>query len=171
FLEGLLERGEVLGRDRPLERLPVLGHVLVERLLVLRAHEGAELHEALDLLVLEVRHRPVAGLGGIEELPRPGADLGHDAREARLDRGHVLDRHRVLAAPERERLDLRFELFVGHRSHPCWSPAAGPYLAPTAAARREPPSYRTSPCGATRVARSTGNLRARRAGRFAGSLV
>src|SRR5262249_8276019 len=57
--EGLLEPRKVLGRDRLLERFPVLGEVLVDGRLVLRPHEGAHLEQADDLLVLELRHGPV----------------------------------------------------------------------------------------------------------------
>src|SRR5262245_60661374 len=57
-VERLLERGEVLLRDRLLERLPVLAEVLIDGVFVLRPHEGAHLEQADDLLVLELRHRP-----------------------------------------------------------------------------------------------------------------
>src|SRR5262245_53717819 len=113
-LERAIERREVLLLDRRLERLPVLGEVLVDRGLVLWTHERAHLEEADDLLVLELGHRPVIELGGVVELPCSRPDLGHDACQAWLDRGHVLDGHRVLAAPEGHRLDLLLELLVVH---------------------------------------------------------
>jgi len=45
----------------------------------------------------------------------------HQARETRLNGRHVLERHAVLAAPERERLHFRFEFFIRHRIRlPLW---------------------------------------------------
>src|SRR5262249_48728827 len=64
-LKCAIERGEVLLLDGRLERLPVLRQVLVDRGLVLGAHERSHLEEADDLLVLELGHRPVGELGRV----------------------------------------------------------------------------------------------------------
>src|SRR5436190_5753864 len=111
FVERSLDGGEILPGDRLLERLPVLGEELVQVLLVLGPREGGELHEAADLLRLEARERPVPRLGGVEHLPGARPDLGHDASEAGLDDGDVLERHLPVTAPHR---DVLQRLLIGH---------------------------------------------------------
>src|SRR5207302_3474824 len=86
--------------NRLLDRLPVFLEELVEILLVLRTGEGAELHQAANLLHLELGARRVSGLGGVVRLPGARADLRHDAAEPRLDHGHVLERHVTMARPD-----------------------------------------------------------------------
>src|SRR5438093_7794107 len=96
LVERLLERREVLRLERRLELRPILLHVLVQRVLVLRPHESRELEQALGLLPLPDRVLPVARLGGVEELPGARAHLGHDPREAGLDDRELVDREVLL---------------------------------------------------------------------------
>src|SRR6266849_3382642 len=122
LLDGMVKRrfegSEVFVLDRLADRRPVLSEKLMQRFLMLRAREGAEFHQFLDLFPLEIRELPVPFLGRVVKLPGALPDLGHNASQPRLNGRNLIYGHLAMAAPythlAKHFFDFLFEFLISH---------------------------------------------------------